>query len=79
MFTLQMRFYRKTKDVAAQKITDVEVISSDAQTSEYLPAICPETPYRRRLRSLSPSQLYRHQHFVRTASHEVHALSMFDM
>ncbi|XP_048262797.1 uncharacterized protein LOC100644438 isoform X2 [Bombus terrestris] len=75
----RMRFYRKTKDVAAQKITDVEVISSDAQTSEYLPAICPETPYRRRLRSLSPSQLYRHQHFVRTASHEVHALSMFDI
>ncbi|XP_050576482.1 uncharacterized protein LOC126915660 isoform X2 [Bombus affinis] len=77
--TSRMRFYRKTKDVAAQKITDVEVISSDAQTSEYLPAICPETPYRRRLRSLSPSQLYRHQHFVRTASHEVHALSMFDI
>ncbi|XP_033315322.1 uncharacterized protein LOC117213778 isoform X2 [Bombus bifarius] len=75
----RMRFHRKTKDVAAQKITDVEVISSDAQTSEYLPAICSETPYRRRLRSLSPSQLYHHQHFVRTASHEVHALSMFDI
>ncbi|XP_050491068.1 uncharacterized protein LOC126873833 [Bombus huntii] len=75
----RMRFHRKTKDVAAQKITDVEVISSDAQTSEYLPAICPETPYRRRLRSLSPSQLYHHQHLVRTASHEVHALSMFDI
>ncbi|XP_060819750.1 uncharacterized protein LOC132909151 isoform X2 [Bombus pascuorum] len=75
----RMRFYPKTKDVAAQKITDVEVISSDAQTSEYLPAICTETPYRRRLRSLSPSQLYHHQHFVRTASHDVHALSMFDI
>ena len=74
-----MRIHRKTKDVAAQKITDVEVISSDAQTSEYLPAIRTETPYRRRLRSLSPSQLYHRQQFVKTASNEVHALSMFDM
>lgn len=74
-----MRIHRKTKDMAAQKITDVEVISSDAQTSEYLPAIHTETPYRRRLRSLSPSQLYRRQQFVRTVSNKVHALSMFDM
>ncbi|XP_043522349.1 uncharacterized protein LOC122535154 isoform X2 [Frieseomelitta varia] len=75
----RMRIHRKTKDVAAQKIADVEVMSSDAQTSEYLPAIRTDTPYRRRLRSLSPSQLYRRQQFVRTASNEVHALSMFDI
>ncbi|OAD61436.1 hypothetical protein WN48_10139, partial [Eufriesea mexicana] len=74
-----VRSHRKTKDVAAQKINDVELISSDAQTSEYLPAIYTETPYRRRLRSLSPSQLYHRQQFVITASNEVHALSMYDM
>lgn len=73
-----MKSYRKTKDAAAQKVTDVELISSDAQTSEYFPAISTETPYRRRLRSLSPSQLYHRQQF-RTTSNEIHALSMFDM
>lgn len=78
MFLLQMKSYRKTKDAAAQKVTDVELISSDAQTSEYFPAISTETPYRRRLRSLSPSQLYHRQQF-RTTSNKIHALSMFDM
>ncbi|CAL7945263.1 unnamed protein product [Xylocopa violacea] len=74
------RPHHMTKDVAVQKLTDVELISSDAQTSEYFPAIHTETPYRRRrLRSLSPSQLYRRQQFVRTASNEVHALSMYDI
>ncbi|PBC32263.1 hypothetical protein APICC_09171 [Apis cerana cerana] len=73
-----MKSYRKTKDAAAQKVTDVELISSDAQTSEYFPAISTETPYRRRLRSLSPSQLYHRQQF-RTTSNEIHALSMFDI
>ncbi|KOC66266.1 Protein FAM179B, partial [Habropoda laboriosa] len=78
-FVMHNMSHRKTKDVAAQKITDVELISSDAQTGDYFPAICTETPYRRRLRSLSPTQLYHRQQFVRTASNEVHALSMYDM
>ncbi|XP_026296918.1 uncharacterized protein LOC413368 isoform X3 [Apis mellifera] len=72
-----MKSYRKTKDAAAQKVTDVELISSDAQTSEYFPAISTETPYRRRLRSLSPSQLYHRQQFRTT--NEIHALSMYDI
>ncbi|XP_029050430.2 TOG array regulator of axonemal microtubules protein 1 isoform X2 [Osmia bicornis bicornis] len=59
------KFHRRTKDAAAQKITNVEVSSSDAQTSEYFPAICSGTPCRRRLRSLSPSQLYHRQQFVK--------------
>ncbi|XP_076231349.1 uncharacterized protein LOC143177360 [Calliopsis andreniformis] len=73
------RFYRRTKDAAAQKVNDVELISSDAQTNEHLPAIRTDTPYRRRLRSLSPSQLYHRQSFVRTAPSEVHAVSMYDI
>ncbi|XP_043259647.1 uncharacterized protein LOC122401523 isoform X3 [Colletes gigas] len=73
------RFYRRTKEAAAQKINDVELISSDAQTNEHFPAICVDAPYRRRLRSLSPSQLYHRQQFARTGSNEVHAVSMYDI
>ncbi|XP_076664822.1 uncharacterized protein LOC143367135 isoform X3 [Andrena cerasifolii] len=73
------RFYRRTKDAAAQKINDVEMMSSDAQTNEHFPAICSGTPYRRRLRSLSPSQLYHRQQFLRMAPNEVHAMSMYDV
>ncbi|CAK9804588.1 TOG array regulator of axonemal microtubules protein 1 [Anthophora plagiata] len=77
--TSRAKSHRKTKDAAAQKITEVQLISSDTQTSDYFPAIRTETPYRRRLRSLSPSQLYHRQQFIRAASNEVHALSLYDI
>ncbi|XP_053995413.1 uncharacterized protein LOC128885405 [Hylaeus anthracinus] len=73
------RFYRRTKDAAAQKMNNVELISSDAQANDHFPEICPDTPYRRRLRSLSPSQLYHRQQFARMAANEVHAASMYDI
>nr|XP_012140693.1 PREDICTED: uncharacterized protein LOC100881202 isoform X1 [Megachile rotundata]XP_012140694.1 PREDICTED: uncharacterized protein LOC100881202 isoform X1 [Megachile rotundata] len=59
------KFHRRTKDAAAQKITDVQVSSSDAQTGEYFPAISSGAPSRRRLRSISPSQMYQRQQFVK--------------
>ncbi|XP_031847953.1 uncharacterized protein LOC116433699 isoform X1 [Nomia melanderi] len=74
----QARFYRRTKDATAQKLNNVELISSDAQTSDYFPAIRTNS-YRRRLRSLSPSQLYRRQQFSRMAPNEVHAVSMYNI
>ncbi|XP_076303071.1 uncharacterized protein LOC143221512 isoform X2 [Lasioglossum baleicum] len=75
----QARLYRRTKDATSQKVNDVELISSDAQTSDYFPAIRANTSYRRRLRSLSPSQLYHRQQFPRMASGEAHAASMYDI
>ncbi|XP_078043188.1 uncharacterized protein LOC144473288 isoform X2 [Augochlora pura] len=73
------RFYRRTKDATSQKVNDVELTSSDAQTNDYFPAIRASTSYRRRLRSLSPSQLYHRQQFPRIASGEGHAASMYDI
>ncbi|XP_076179428.1 uncharacterized protein LOC143152802 isoform X2 [Ptiloglossa arizonensis] len=74
------RFYRRTMDIAAQTNNDAELISSDAQDNEHFPAICvADGPYRRRLRSLSPSQLYHRQQFPRMASNELHAVSMYDI
>ncbi|XP_015436767.1 PREDICTED: uncharacterized protein LOC107192087 [Dufourea novaeangliae] len=73
------RFYSRTKDAAAQKMNDVELISSDTQTGDLFPAIRVNASYRRRLRSLSPSQLYRRQQFPRMASNEVHTMSMHDI
>ncbi|XP_076646829.1 uncharacterized protein LOC143355670 isoform X2 [Halictus rubicundus] len=75
----EARLYRRTKDATSQKVNNVELISSDAQTSDHFPAIRADTSYRRRLRSLSPSQLYRRQQFPRMASGEAHAASMYDI
>ncbi|XP_033322844.2 uncharacterized protein LOC117218507 isoform X2 [Megalopta genalis] len=73
------RFYRRTKDATSQKVNDVELTSSDAQTNDHFPAIRASTSYRRRLRSLSPSQLYHRQQFPRIASSDGHAASMYDI
>ncbi|XP_011871564.1 PREDICTED: uncharacterized protein LOC105564074 [Vollenhovia emeryi] len=69
---------RRAKD-AAQPRSEMELISSDPQENGRPFSESFANPYRRRLRSLSPSQLHRSRHFVKLASNRFHASSMYDI
>ncbi|KYN37363.1 hypothetical protein ALC56_08266 [Trachymyrmex septentrionalis] len=71
---------RRTKDVAAaQQRTEMDLISSNSQENRCSLSESFASPHRRRLRSLSPSQLHRSRHFVKLTSNRFHAASMYDM
>ncbi|XP_011063428.1 PREDICTED: uncharacterized protein LOC105151429 [Acromyrmex echinatior] len=70
----------RTKDVAAaQQRTEMDLISSNSQEDRCSLSESFASPHRRRLRSLSPSQLHRSQHFVKLTSNRFHAASMYDI
>ncbi|KYN18995.1 hypothetical protein ALC57_08668, partial [Trachymyrmex cornetzi] len=71
---------RRTKDVAAaQQRTEMDLISSNSQENRRSLSESFASPHRRRLRSLSPSQLHQSRHFVKLTSNRFHAASMYDM
>ncbi|KAG5333457.1 TGRM1 protein, partial [Acromyrmex heyeri] len=71
---------RRTKDVAAaQQRTEMDLISSNSQEDRRSLSESFASPHRRRLRSLSPSQLHRSRHFVKLTSNRFHAASMYDI
>ncbi|EZA50927.1 hypothetical protein X777_10555 [Ooceraea biroi] len=70
---------RRTKDATvAEQRTEMDLVSSDPQNGRPFSENFTD-PYRRRLRSLSPSQLHRSRQFVKLASSKFHAASMYDM
>ncbi|XP_011701488.1 PREDICTED: uncharacterized protein LOC105458119 [Wasmannia auropunctata] len=69
---------RRTKD-AAQQRTEMDLISSNSQENGRPSSESFASPHRRRLRSLSPSQLGRSRQFVKLASGRFHAASMYDI
>ncbi|KAG7203787.1 hypothetical protein KM043_013808 [Ampulex compressa] len=77
---LHAKMDARTKDVSAQKVSEVELRSSEAQTNErFVLENRKESPCRRRLRSLSPSQLYHLRQHVRLATDDFHTMSMYDI
>ncbi|XP_025270604.1 uncharacterized protein LOC105251443 isoform X2 [Camponotus floridanus] len=70
----------RTKDTSetAEQKTEMDLVSSDSQENEHSP-VENASPHRRRLRSLSPSQLHRSRQFVKLASSRFHAASMYDI
>ncbi|XP_011344178.2 uncharacterized protein LOC105283262 isoform X2 [Ooceraea biroi] len=70
---------RRTKDATvAEQRTEMDLVSSDPQNGRPFSENFTD-PYRRRLRSLSPSQLHRSRQFVKLASSKFHAASMYDI
>lgn len=69
----------RTKDASetAEQKTEMDPASSDSQENDHSPENA--SPHRRRLRSLSPSQLHRSRQFVKLASSRFHAASTYDM
>ncbi|XP_020295110.1 uncharacterized protein LOC109860437 isoform X2 [Pseudomyrmex gracilis] len=57
----------------------LEMVSSNSQENGHFFAENFPDPHRRRLRSLSPSQLHRSKQFVKLASSRFHATSMYDI
>ncbi|XP_018046258.1 PREDICTED: uncharacterized protein LOC108685801 [Atta colombica] len=71
---------RRTKDMAAtQQRTEMDLISSNSQENRRSLSESFASPHRRRLRSLSPSQLHQSRHFVKFTSNRFHAASMYDI
>ncbi|XP_070154271.1 TOG array regulator of axonemal microtubules protein 1 isoform X5 [Polyergus mexicanus] len=67
----------RTKD-AVEQDTEMDLVSSDSQENEYSP-VENANPHRRRLRSLSPSQLHQSRQFIKLASSRFHTASMYDI
>ncbi|XP_071558648.1 uncharacterized protein [Temnothorax nylanderi] len=71
---------RRAKDATtAQPRTEMDLISSGPQENDRTFSENFTNPHRRRLRSLSPSQLHRSRQFVKLASNRFHAASMYDI
>ncbi|XP_032682196.1 uncharacterized protein LOC116849305 isoform X2 [Odontomachus brunneus] len=68
---------RRTKDV--QQRAEVDPTSSDPRENGRPFSENFADPHRRRLRSLSPTQLHQSRQFVRLASSRYHAASMYDI
>ncbi|KAL6428054.1 hypothetical protein ACFW04_008438 [Cataglyphis niger] len=68
--------YRDASEAVKQKI-EID-LSSDSQENEHFLAEN-ANPHRRRLRSLSPSQLHRSRQFIKLASSRFHTASMYDI
>jgi flagellar basal body rod protein FlgC len=72
---------RKTKDGSklTEQRAEMNLVSSDLQEDDRPFSENFADPYRRRLRSLSPSQLHRSKQFVQLTTNKFHATSMYDM
>ncbi|XP_011164293.1 uncharacterized protein LOC105199069 isoform X2 [Solenopsis invicta] len=70
---------RRAKEATAQQRTEMDLISSDPQRNGHPFSESFANPHRRRLRSLSPSQLHRSRQSVKLASNRFHAASMYDI
>ncbi|XP_072762296.1 uncharacterized protein [Anoplolepis gracilipes] len=69
----------QSKDASEAAKQKTEVDSSDSQENERCSPVENTNPHRRRLRSLSPSQLHRSRQFVKLASSRFHTASMYDI
>ncbi|XP_029678629.1 uncharacterized protein LOC115244815 isoform X3 [Formica exsecta] len=68
----------KAASEAVEQNTEMDLVSSDSQENEHSP-VENANPHRRRLRSLSPSQLHRSRQFIKLASSRFHTASMYDI
>lgn len=74
--SFQPRIDRRTNEATSQQRTEPEEISSNARTDD---GMFVNSPFRRRIRSLSPSQLYHQEQFVDMAFKDLQGVSMYDM
>ncbi|KAL2747195.1 uncharacterized protein V1477_005565 [Vespula maculifrons] len=72
----QPRIDRRTNEATSQQRTEPEEISSNARTDD---GMFVNSPFRRRIRSLSPSQLYHQEQFVDMAFKDLQGVSMYDI
>ncbi|KAL2725112.1 uncharacterized protein V1478_007785 [Vespula squamosa] len=72
----QPRIDRRTNEATSQQRTEPEEISSSIRTDD---GMFVNSPFRRRIRSLSPSQLYHQEQFVGMAFKNLQTASMYDI
>ncbi|XP_035717783.1 uncharacterized protein LOC118439769 isoform X1 [Vespa mandarinia] len=74
--SFQPRIDRRINEATSQQLIEPEEISSSTRTDDDMFV---NSPFRRRIRSLSPSQLYHQEQFVGTAFKDLQAASMYDI